>query len=53
MEKNRRLITAEQREYQQELKKNYNKLRDSLRPMIERKIPELYKPIFRVDSQKR
>uniref|UniRef100_A0A8C6GW21 Dedicator of cytokinesis 8 n=1 Tax=Mus spicilegus TaxID=10103 RepID=A0A8C6GW21_MUSSI len=53
VEKNRRLITAEQREYQQELKKNYNKLRDSLRPMIERKIPELYKPIFRVDSQKR
>lgn len=53
MEKNRRLITAEQREYQQELKKNYNKLKDSLRPMIERKIPELYKPIFRVDSQKR
>ncbi|KAM7330040.1 hypothetical protein ACRRTK_011653 [Alexandromys fortis] len=53
VEKNRRLITAEQREYQQELKKNYNKLRDSLRPMIERKIPELYKPIFRIDSQKR
>ncbi|GAB1302291.1 Dedicator of cytokinesis protein 8 [Apodemus speciosus] len=53
VEKNRRLITAEQREYQQELKKNYNKLKDSLRPMIERKIPELYKPIFRIDSQKR
>uniref|UniRef100_A0A8C6W216 Dedicator of cytokinesis 8 n=2 Tax=Nannospalax galili TaxID=1026970 RepID=A0A8C6W216_NANGA len=53
VEKNKRLITAEQREYQQELKKNYNKLRESLRPMIERKIPELYKPIFRADSQKR
>ncbi|ERE77343.1 dedicator of cytokinesis protein 8 [Cricetulus griseus] len=53
VEKNRRLITAEQREYQQELRKNYNKLKDSLRPMIERKIPELYKPIFRIDSQKR
>ncbi|MEJ1276514.1 hypothetical protein NN561_007419 [Cricetulus griseus] len=52
VEKNRRLITAEQREYQQELRKNYNKLKDSLRPMIERKIPELYKPIFRIDSQK-
>ncbi|XP_012497047.1 PREDICTED: dedicator of cytokinesis protein 8 [Propithecus coquereli] len=53
VEKNRRLITADQREYQQELKKNYNKLKESLRPMIERKIPELYKPIFRVESQKR
>ncbi|XP_052043933.1 dedicator of cytokinesis protein 8 isoform X1 [Apodemus sylvaticus] len=53
VEKNRRLITTEQREYQQELKKNYSKLKDSLRPMIERKIPELYKPIFRIDSQKR
>ncbi|XP_063106362.1 dedicator of cytokinesis protein 8 isoform X2 [Cavia porcellus] len=53
VEKNKRLITADQREYQQELKKNYNKLKESLRPMIERKIPELYKPIFRVESQKR
>ncbi|KAB0406725.1 hypothetical protein E2I00_001547, partial [Balaenoptera physalus] len=53
VEKNKRLITADQREYQLELKKNYNKLRENLRPMIERKIPELYKPIFRVDSHKR
>uniref|UniRef100_G3T5Z7 Dedicator of cytokinesis 8 n=1 Tax=Loxodonta africana TaxID=9785 RepID=G3T5Z7_LOXAF len=53
VEKNKRLITADQREYQQELKKNYSKLRENLRPMMERKIPELYKPIFRVESQKR
>ncbi|XP_075415020.1 dedicator of cytokinesis protein 8 isoform X2 [Tenrec ecaudatus] len=53
VEKNKRLITAEQREYQQELKKNYHKLKESLRPMLERKIPELYKPLFRVESQKR
>ncbi|XP_036917609.1 dedicator of cytokinesis protein 8 isoform X1 [Sturnira hondurensis] len=53
VEKNRRLITADQREYQQELKKNYDKLKENLRPMIKRKIPELYKPIFRVESQKR
>uniref|UniRef100_A0A2I3LC22 Dedicator of cytokinesis 8 n=1 Tax=Papio anubis TaxID=9555 RepID=A0A2I3LC22_PAPAN len=53
VEKNKRLITADQREYQQELKKNYSKLKENLRPMIERKIPELYKPIFRVESQKR
>ncbi|KAH0628292.1 hypothetical protein JD844_009217 [Phrynosoma platyrhinos] len=50
VEKNKRLITADQREYQQELKKNYNKLKENLRPMIERKIPELYKPIVKVDS---
>ncbi|XP_027695364.1 dedicator of cytokinesis protein 8 isoform X1 [Vombatus ursinus] len=53
VEKNKRLITSDQREYQQELKKNYNKLKENLRPMIERKIPELYKPIFRVQSEKR
>lgn len=47
MEKNKHLITLDQKEYQQELKKNYNRLRESLRPMLERKIPELYKPIIR------
>ncbi|XP_008101523.2 dedicator of cytokinesis protein 8 isoform X1 [Anolis carolinensis] len=50
VEKNKRLITVDQREYQQELKKNYNKLKENLRPMIERKIPELYKPIVKIDS---
>ncbi|KAJ7335514.1 hypothetical protein JRQ81_013455 [Phrynocephalus forsythii] len=50
VEKNKRLITADQREYQQELKKNYNKLKENLRPMIERKIPDLYKPIVTVNS---
>ncbi|XP_045145300.1 dedicator of cytokinesis protein 8 [Echinops telfairi] len=53
VEKNKRLIAADQREYQQELKRNYHRLKESLRPMLERKIPELYKPLFRVDSQKR
>uniref|UniRef100_A0A8C9YQ63 Dedicator of cytokinesis 8 n=1 Tax=Sander lucioperca TaxID=283035 RepID=A0A8C9YQ63_SANLU len=52
VEKNKHLITLDQKEYQQELKKNYNRLRESLRPMLERKIPELYKPIIR-DSFKR
>ncbi|MCI4380885.1 hypothetical protein PGIGA_G00245190 [Pangasianodon gigas] len=47
VEKNKHLITPDQREYQQELKKNYNKLRENLRPMLERKIPELYKPIIK------
>ncbi|XP_046904602.1 dedicator of cytokinesis protein 8 isoform X2 [Hypomesus transpacificus] len=45
VEKNKHLITSDQKEYQQELKKNYNRLRENLRPMLERKIPELYKPI--------
>uniref|UniRef100_A0A3Q3SV84 Dedicator of cytokinesis 8 n=1 Tax=Mastacembelus armatus TaxID=205130 RepID=A0A3Q3SV84_9TELE len=54
VEKNKHLITSDQKEYQQELKKNYNRLRESLRPMLERKIPELYKPIIRPrDSFKR
>lgn len=44
VEKNKHLITADQREYHQELKRNYMKLKENLRPMIERKIPELYKP---------
>uniref|UniRef100_A0AAQ4S6U5 Dedicator of cytokinesis 8 n=1 Tax=Gasterosteus aculeatus aculeatus TaxID=481459 RepID=A0AAQ4S6U5_GASAC len=47
VEKNKNLITFDQKEYQQELKKNYNRLRENLRPMLERKIPELYKPIIR------
>ncbi|XP_063042281.1 dedicator of cytokinesis protein 8 [Engraulis encrasicolus] len=45
VEKNKHLITPDQKEYQMELKKNYNRLRENLRPMLERKIPELYKPI--------
>ncbi|KAM3868150.1 dedicator of cytokinesis protein 8 [Diretmus argenteus] len=47
VEKNKHLITLDQKEYQQELKKNYNRLRENLRPMLERKIPELYKPIIK------
>uniref|UniRef100_A0A8C4V559 Dedicator of cytokinesis 8 n=1 Tax=Falco tinnunculus TaxID=100819 RepID=A0A8C4V559_FALTI len=50
VEKNKRLITADQREYQTELRKNYAKLKENLRPMIERKIPELYKPVVKVHS---
>uniref|UniRef100_A0A8C7RWB6 Dedicator of cytokinesis 8 n=1 Tax=Oncorhynchus mykiss TaxID=8022 RepID=A0A8C7RWB6_ONCMY len=47
VEKNKHLITMDQKEYQHELKKNYNRLRENLRPMLERKIPELYKPIIK------
>ncbi|XP_066567304.1 dedicator of cytokinesis protein 8 isoform X2 [Amia ocellicauda] len=47
VEKNKHLIASDQKEYQQELKKNYNRLKENLRPMLERKIPELYKPIIK------
>ncbi|NXU09160.1 DOCK8 protein, partial [Pardalotus punctatus] len=50
VEKNKHLITADQREYHVELKRNYVKLKENLRPMIERKIPELYKPLVKVHS---
>ncbi|MGH0155739.1 UNVERIFIED_CONTAM: hypothetical protein FKN15_032837 [Acipenser sinensis] len=52
VEKNKHLIASDQREYQQELKKNYIKLKENLRPMLERKIPDLYKPLVkpRVES---
>ncbi|PIO14275.1 hypothetical protein AB205_0018340, partial [Aquarana catesbeiana] len=53
VEKNKRLITLDQKEYQQELKKNYNKLKENLRPMIERKIPELYKTVVKTPSEAR
>ncbi|XP_066460304.1 dedicator of cytokinesis protein 8 isoform X3 [Eleutherodactylus coqui] len=53
VEKNKRLITFEQKEYQQELKKNYNRLKENLRPMIERKIPDLYKPVVKPPSDAR
>ncbi|MGH0188419.1 UNVERIFIED_CONTAM: hypothetical protein FKN15_029520 [Acipenser sinensis] len=53
VEKNKHLIASDQREYQQELKKNYIKLKENLRPMLERKIPDLYKPLVkpRVESR--
>ncbi|XP_069619933.1 dedicator of cytokinesis protein 8 isoform X2 [Ranitomeya imitator] len=53
VEKNKRLITSEQKEYQQELKKNYNRLKENLRPMIERKIPDLYKSVVKLPSDSR
>ncbi|XP_041042551.1 dedicator of cytokinesis protein 8 isoform X2 [Carcharodon carcharias] len=48
VEKNKHLIASDQKEYQQELKKNYNKLKENLRPMIGRKIPDLYKPVIKI-----
>ncbi|XP_069084743.1 dedicator of cytokinesis protein 8 isoform X1 [Pleurodeles waltl] len=53
VEKNKRLISADQKEYHQELRRNYNKLKENLRPMLERKIPELYKPMVKARSETR
>lgn len=53
VEKNKRLIASDQKEYHQELKKNYGKLKENLRPMIERKIPDLYKPVIKIRSETR
>ncbi|XP_026125842.1 dedicator of cytokinesis protein 8 isoform X3 [Carassius auratus] len=53
IEKNKQLITPDQKEYQHEMRKNYNKLRENLRPMLERKIPELYKPIIKPHIENR
>ncbi|XP_038660625.1 dedicator of cytokinesis protein 8 isoform X1 [Scyliorhinus canicula] len=51
VEKNKNLIASDQKEYQQELKKNYNKLKENLRPMIGRKIPDLYKPVMKIHRE--
>ncbi|XP_060697150.1 dedicator of cytokinesis protein 8 isoform X2 [Hemiscyllium ocellatum] len=51
VEKNKGLIATDQKEYQQELKKNYNKLKENLRPMIGRKIPDLYKPVVKIHRE--
>ncbi|CAH2294063.1 dedicator of cytokinesis 8 isoform X1 [Pelobates cultripes] len=53
VERNKTLITSDQREYHQELKKNYIKLKENLRPMIERKIPELYKTVIKTRNEAR
>ncbi|KAM8960557.1 dedicator of cytokinesis protein 8 [Pelodytes ibericus] len=53
LERNKTLISSDQREYHQELKKNYTKLKENLRPMIERKIPELYKAVVKTRNDTR
>ncbi|KAJ8389100.1 hypothetical protein AAFF_G00123060 [Aldrovandia affinis] len=45
LRKNRALIGPDQKEYHRELERNYAKLRESLFPLITRKIPQLYKPL--------
>ncbi|KAL0197116.1 hypothetical protein M9458_005656, partial [Cirrhinus mrigala] len=42
---NKSLIGPDQKEYHRELERNYTKLREALFPLINRKIPQLYRPL--------
>ncbi|KAL2101539.1 hypothetical protein ACEWY4_003300 [Coilia grayii] len=45
LRKNKALIGPDQKEYHRELERNYTKLREALGPLINRKIPQLYRPL--------
>uniref|UniRef100_A0A8C8SQ11 Dedicator of cytokinesis 6 n=1 Tax=Pelusios castaneus TaxID=367368 RepID=A0A8C8SQ11_9SAUR len=42
LRKNKALIGPDQREYHRELERNYQRLRESLQPLLSRRIPQLY-----------
>jgi len=48
LRKNKSLIGADQKEYQRELERNYHRLKEALQPLINRKIPQLYKAVLPV-----
>lgn len=52
MRKNKSLIGPDQKEYQRELERNYHRLKEALQPLINRKIPQLYKPVLQVNSHR-
>uniref|UniRef100_A0A8C8FPK9 Dedicator of cytokinesis 6 n=1 Tax=Oncorhynchus tshawytscha TaxID=74940 RepID=A0A8C8FPK9_ONCTS len=45
LRKNKTLIGPDQKEYHKEMERNYNKLKESLGPLITRKIPQLYRTL--------
>ncbi|KAK6311702.1 hypothetical protein J4Q44_G00173660 [Coregonus suidteri] len=45
LRKNKTLIGPDQKEYHKEMERNYNKLKESLGPLINRKIPQLYRTL--------
>ncbi|XP_073499906.1 dedicator of cytokinesis protein 7 isoform X12 [Phyllobates terribilis] len=45
LRKNKSLIGPDQKEYQRELERNYHRLKEALQPLINRKIPQLYKNV--------
>uniref|UniRef100_A0A8C2NI82 Dedicator of cytokinesis 7 n=1 Tax=Capra hircus TaxID=9925 RepID=A0A8C2NI82_CAPHI len=50
LRKNKSLIGPDQKEYQRELERNYHRLKEALQPLINRKIPQLYKAVLPVTS---
>uniref|UniRef100_A0A8C0AUF1 Dedicator of cytokinesis 7 n=1 Tax=Buteo japonicus TaxID=224669 RepID=A0A8C0AUF1_9AVES len=50
LRKNKSLIGPDQKEYQRELERNYHRLKEALQPLINRKIPQLYKAVSEVKS---
>uniref|UniRef100_A0A670JFG8 Dedicator of cytokinesis 7 n=1 Tax=Podarcis muralis TaxID=64176 RepID=A0A670JFG8_PODMU len=46
LRKNKSLIGPDQKEYQRELERNYHRLKEALQPLINRKIPQLYKTVL-------
>ncbi|XP_066453815.1 dedicator of cytokinesis protein 7 isoform X11 [Eleutherodactylus coqui] len=48
LRKNKSLIGPDQKEYQRELERNYHRLKEALQPLINRKIPQLYKNVVPV-----
>ncbi|KAL7830730.1 hypothetical protein SRHO_G00318570 [Serrasalmus rhombeus] len=45
LRKNKALIGPDQKEYHRELERNYSKLKEALSPLINRKIPQLYRTL--------
>ncbi|XP_047664248.1 dedicator of cytokinesis protein 7-like isoform X1 [Tachysurus fulvidraco] len=45
LRKNKALIGPDQKEYHRELERNYSKLKEALCPLINRKIPQLYRAV--------
>ncbi|MGH0168726.1 UNVERIFIED_CONTAM: hypothetical protein FKN15_055322 [Acipenser sinensis] len=45
LRKNKTLIGSDQKEYHREMERNYNRLKEALNPLINHKIPQLYKPL--------
>lgn len=45
LRKNKALIGPDQKDYHRELERNYVKLKEALGPLINRKIPQLYKTL--------
>ncbi|XP_043940533.1 dedicator of cytokinesis protein 6 isoform X3 [Protopterus annectens] len=52
LRKNKTLIGPDQKEYHRELEKNYHRLKEALSPLINRKIPQLYKALIPHTSQR-